>query len=284
MAKNSIRSESIRFSARYIPSKFALEHLIVSDNMGHISSNDFLYERLTYDNWLILFVIKGTFHIEQYGQHVTLHENQGVFMKLSDAHKYYSDKIEGTEFYWLHVNGTPLIPIVHSLTKYKFFPLLFEDSQIIHQFQQCFHLIDGQEPNFEYELSTHLYQMVLQITTPYLAHIETSIAKEHSWFVSAVETYVENHIEEKITLQLLGDHFNMSAFYFSKVFTNYFTMSPMQYVLTQKIQFSKHLLEEDTLSIQEIAHSLGFSDQSHFTKTFKKNMGVSPFSYRKMKR
>lgn len=271
-------------NAQYIPSKFALDHLVTSDNMGFIHSNDFLYDRATFDNWLILYVIKGTFHIDQYGKHYSLHSNQGVFMKLTDAHKYYTDKNDGSEFYWLHVKGTPLLPIIHTLSDYNFFPMLFQNSDIIHDFSRCFELISVKEYGFEYQVSTLLYQMVLNITAPSLSHIDTSITKKNSWFIDAVEKYVENHIEEKITLHMISEHFNMSIFYFSKIFSNYFAISPIQYILNQKIQFSKSLLEENTQSIQEIAHGLGFSDQSHFTKTFKKNMGISPLAYRKMKR
>ncbi len=60
----------------------------------------------------------------------------------------------------------------------------------------------------------------------------------------------------------------------------YWFVSPIQYIITHKIKISCKMLLETSTPLNEIAYSLGFFDQSHFTKTFKKMCGINPLKYR----
>ena len=58
-------------------------------------------------------------------------------------------------------------------------------------------------------------------------------------------------------------------------------MNFSDYIAQLRIQRAKELLEDETMSIQEIAEIVGYNDYFYFTKVFKKVQGISPSKYRK---
>ena len=58
-------------------------------------------------------------------------------------------------------------------------------------------------------------------------------------------------------------------------------MNYSDYIASLRIQRAKELLQNEVLSIQEIAEQVGYNDYFYFTKVFKKVQGISPSKYRK---
>lgn len=276
-------SEFTNYVFYYIPSKFALDHLVVSDLMGYTAEEDFFYDRETFNDNLLLMVLQGTLYVEQYNEKYTLTPNQGILMKLTDHHKYYTDPVDTAHIIWFHFRGYPVTPILNTLFQYNHLPILFDDGSSIikDSIYHCFELTKQSSEYFEYEISSHVYQTVLQITTPYLNQVDHSDLTENSWFTEQVQQYVFDHIYERITLDQLSDALHMNKYHFSRKFRQAFSMSPMQFVISKKIQYSLKLLNEPEQSINNIAHSLGFADLGHFSRTFKKQLGITPSNYRK---
>ena len=73
----------------------------------------------------------------------------------------------------------------------------------------------------------------------------------------------------------------MSQSKFKKIFKLFFGKSVYQYYLFHKLVLASHMLEESSLTISEIAHSLGYVNVSHFSSLFEKHFGVLPNSYKK---
>ena len=71
----------------------------------------------------------------------------------------------------------------------------------------------------------------------------------------------------------------MSKYHFCHLFKRSTGLSPHQYVKRVRVQRARQLLAEHRLSLVEIANELGFSDQSHFTRTFHTVVGVTPSQY-----
>lgn len=87
-------------------------------------------------------------------------------------------------------------------------------------------------------------------------------------------------IDDPPDMETLSRSFAMSS---SKLRTNFkkvFGMPPYQYVLTERLNEAYRLLESSSRSLTDIALSLGFNDQSHFTKSFKKSFNCLPSSVR----
>ncbi|WP_234836151.1 helix-turn-helix domain-containing protein [Sinorhizobium meliloti] len=70
---------------------------------------------------------------------------------------------------------------------------------------------------------------------------------------------------------------------FIQAFTKTFGESPHKYVLRLRLNFAEELLVESVLSIAEIAHLSGFSDQSHLTVTMSKHRNRTPRQVRQQR-
>lgn len=74
--------------------------------------------------------------------------------------------------------------------------------------------------------------------------------------------------------------FSLSRSRFTKVFTDFWHVSPQQYQIIHRIEQAKHLLTETLSPVGEIASRLGYADPYFFSRQFKKVTGVSPNDYR----
>jgi AraC family transcriptional regulator len=79
----------------------------------------------------------------------------------------------------------------------------------------------------------------------------------------------------------LADQVNLSPHYFSLLFKRTFGISPHRYVLQQRIREAQRQLASGRMDISELALHLGFSDQSHFSRAFRRLTGMTPQRYRR---
>jgi AraC-like DNA-binding protein len=96
----------------------------------------------------------------------------------------------------------------------------------------------------------------------------------------AVTEYMEAHLEEQISLRQLADLAQMSPYYFGHLFKQTTGLSPHQFFLRRRIQKAKYMLARGHSPLSQISQALGFASQAHFTTTFRKLVGITPFTYR----
>lgn len=97
---------------------------------------------------------------------------------------------------------------------------------------------------------------------------------------SAVAAYINTHYAEPITVQDLARLTHGSGSQFSRGFKKFFKMAPVDYILLTRINAARDLLEHSTRLITDIAQAVGFYDQSHFIRMFKRFRGITPHQYR----
>ena len=91
----------------------------------------------------------------------------------------------------------------------------------------------------------------------------------HGNLMREAQLYINDHIEEKLSIAALAARFNFSEQYFRKLFTATIGCSPKKYIETIKIERAFTLLTETDLSVSEIADRLHFSNCHHFASRFK---------------
>jgi len=110
--------------------------------------------------------------------------------------------------------------------------------------------------------------------------VYTSKALGYSRSIVLCLHYIFNHIYQNLSLEQLAEKSELHPNYLSKLFKKEVGKSVSQYIREQRIEEAKKLLHLSTYTISEIGTLLNFHDQSYFTTTFKKIVGMTPKQYR----
>ena len=97
---------------------------------------------------------------------------------------------------------------------------------------------------------------------------------------AAVRRYIDLHFKEALTLEQLSEEAHMNKYYLSHAFKREYGVSPINYMISRRIEESKYLLAETDLSLSQIAQLLGFSSLSYFSQVFRRTQDSSPMEYR----
>jgi AraC family transcriptional regulator len=92
--------------------------------------------------------------------------------------------------------------------------------------------------------------------------------------------YINAHLERDLKLGEIAEAVGMSQYYFLRLFKQSMGVTPYQYVLYLRVERAKPLLKQTKLTISDVAIECGFANQSHFTKLFRKMLGMTPKAYR----
>ena len=91
---------------------------------------------------------------------------------------------------------------------------------------------------------------------------------------------IQTHLFSDMTISELATLSGQSLSSFKRGFQKNYNDSPANYIRTKRLNEAQKLLRISTLSITEICYQVGFNDLSHFSKVFKKHIGISPAEYR----
>ncbi|MBI4785256.1 MAG: helix-turn-helix transcriptional regulator [Oscillatoriophycideae cyanobacterium NC_groundwater_1537_Pr4_S-0.65um_50_18] len=91
-----------------------------------------------------------------------------------------------------------------------------------------------------------------------------------------VTEYMQCYCDRNLSLSELADLAQMSLHYFARSFKQQVGLSPHQYLIRARIERAKQLLLQNNLTVAEVAHRVGFADQSHLCRHFKQATGLSP--------
>ena len=92
--------------------------------------------------------------------------------------------------------------------------------------------------------------------------------------------YIEGHYAEKITLDILAVHTNLSATYLSNLIKKETGLTLLDNIGKTRMEHAKKLLLDTNMSSLDVARQVGFRYQNHFAKIFKKTVGLSPTEFK----
>lgn len=100
--------------------------------------------------------------------------------------------------------------------------------------------------------------------------------------VDSVNEYIEQHLQEDLSLIRIAELVYLSPTYFSKLYKNMTGMNFKEYVTDCKMKKAAELLQTTNLKIKDIAEAIGFESPPYFNRAFKKYYKVTPLEYREM--
>ncbi len=99
--------------------------------------------------------------------------------------------------------------------------------------------------------------------------------------MSQILEHIQVHYSDPLTIGDLADRANLSRSQFGRLFRKMFGLSPLDYLKSIRTNAAAILLRDTQLKTTQIAINTGFYDHSHFSRTFRQIMGVTPREFRK---
>ncbi|MBI5914562.1 MAG: chromate resistance protein [Bacteroidetes bacterium] len=126
-------------------------------------------------------------------------------------------------------------------------------------------------------------QLLLDVFYKFLDS-KTGAKKRIPAWAKELKEIIQDQIDTNLALSLkeISKNLDLNPAYLSREFSKYFEdLSFGEYIRKQRIEKALQLLDDPAYSLTDIAYLTGFSDQSHFTRIFKKHTGVQPSVYKK---
>jgi AraC-like DNA-binding protein len=117
------------------------------------------------------------------------------------------------------------------------------------------------------------------IQTQTIKSIDEGISIQPNNPIFEVTEFIKLNLKENINMKSLSEKACMSSASFYRFFKRELGMSPIEYVLSEKIKQAKKLLKNPGIQINEVCYLSGFEDANYFIRLFKKHEGITPKQY-----
>lgn len=241
----------------------------------------FIHKEDDCDYALLIYCVEGKGWYEVGQKQYALKKNEFIILPPHTPYTFGASAHHPWSIYWLHFQGKE----AHRFIPRDLAPGLIlpdEDSRIqdrLRLFEEIYHnFAMNYRKDYMLYACLCLYQFLASFTLlkPY-----RDIHRKSNTFTARVIRYMQENIQDNLTLPQLAAYFKLSPSHFSAKFQQETGISPIRYFTRLKMQKACQMMEYSTLMINEISQNLGFSDPAYFSRTFFKVVGVSPSDYRK---
>lgn len=256
--------------------QFGWEHCEPSHSFGPAIRNHFLFH----------YVISGTGTLiaensKKESISYSIKSGQGFMIFPNQICTYIADAQQPWEYVWIEFDGLRAKETVELSglcvnspvykAKYKDVAQTMKDEMLYiinHKDDSPFHLIG------------HLY---LFIDSFVKSSAITQISKSNNlrdFYIKEALSFIEQNFQNDITVEEIAACCGLNRSYFGKIFHEVLGKSPQEFLISYRMTKATELLKLTSLSIAEVGSAVGYSNQLHFSRAFKKIYGISPRQWR----
>lgn len=235
----------------------------------------------THNHMELFFIIggKGQFLIED--QIYPVNTSRLVIINPNVPHTEIGVKDSPLEYIVLGIDGLELPAGENSNGQYVILNHFDESREISSCIRNILREMELKNPGYEDICQAYTEILVIRL----MRSIELSVPTEtqtgaNNRQCAAAKRYIDMHFKEALSLEQLAEEVHMNKYYLSHAFKREYGVSPINYMISKRIEESKYLLAETDLSLSQIAQLLGFSSLSYFSQVFRRTQSMSPMEYR----
>ena len=234
-------------------------------------------------DYQLLYIVSGKGHFYFHGEDRVVYAGRMVLIQPRQEQRYEYFGEDKPEVYWVHFTGSDVKNILRSYNIPMDDPIFYSGafSTYSYLFKEMIHELQNCKTGYEDLLAMYLRQIFLLVQRTRQEErptVSTYIQEEMEF----ARRYFNEHYNEPISIQEYAESRNMSVCYFQRNFKQIVKHTPMQYLLTIRVNNAASLLETTDYSMAEIAAIVGYEDPLYFSRLFRKIKGVSPRDYRNL--
>lgn len=182
---------------------------------------------------------------------------------------------------WLHDSDTPVATSMLATS-----PLHVRDSVVIKLTTTLLRTVHGRTSTslmYADGITLSILARVLEIIAT-RANVKparvSSVSPLEAWRVKLAIEFIDQRIDQSLSLAELGAAVGLSPMHFAARFRAATGISPHTFVLRRRIEHAQTLLATTTSTVADIAFSVGFRTQAHFTTVFRRHVDDTPHRWR----
>ena len=226
---------------------------------------------------IVAMIIKGSIFIKYRERNYALSEGDSIFISAGEIHAFYTPENQAAlvNFHYIDtveaytVSGGVMCPNIDTLLKTKSITQIWAP-ELLSDLEQA---ID----DYSYKQWLHHFLIAL---SDHLGQRHTLEELDFDSFVAA-KIYIQDNLQDPFCLDDISARFNINRWQLSRKFKPLFGVTLFQHIHASKMVKAKELLSQNN-AIINVALDLGYSDQSHFTRFFKRFVGISPNKWVKL--
>lgn len=230
----------------------------------------------TLDEYQISYITKGQGILETRDQCVEIRAGTAFMILPGQWHRYKPDPSTGWDEYYVGFDGS----YVSEIFSQPFFKIngnafvVGHNMTLLTSFKDIIEKVKGEHPGYQQQLAGRVMNILGEIVA--VVKNQEFEGKEIEKRIREAQFDIRERLDQSINLEEFAGRYQMSYSYFRRLFKTYTGLSPAQYHLQLRLQKARELLSSTNKPVKEIAFSLGFESQFHFSKIYKKKFGFSP--------
>lgn len=261
----------------YSPSLTAMNTFFYPICTGHfIYESGYHQHRNSFDSFLLMYLQSGELTVNFMDCTEVAVANDFVLLDCYQPHGYQTSA--GCECIWCHFDG-PMARAYYELILSHLGNVftMHDPYPVYNKLLQIYQTFVPNQPIKEPLLSKQLTDILTLLLTYTQLHKNVS---NNSNVIEDTVSYITEHFADELTVHELASRAMLSPYHFIRIFKKETGFTPHEYLINTRISTAKYLLKTTRYSIKDICFHTGFSCESVFCTSFKKNVGVTPAEYR----
>ena len=266
---------------RATPGAAVLAQPFYCTEAGHFYGRSrFATARTDKESYLLFYNVAGAGLIEQGVQQVELPAGSALLLNCRTPQSYCTAPGQQSwQHTWVHLDGAGVANLAETLLpQNRLTPVRVSAWEMQPLFDTIFAEWDRGTVAAQIETGLTLHRMLALMAARLLAG---DASRSNRALIEQATGYIRAHYAEPLSLDALLAQTPVSKSWFLRLFRQYTGTTPYNFLLSTRITRAKELLVLTDFAVSEVAHQVGFGDESNFSTRFTAMVGQSPQQYRK---
>lgn len=266
---------------RATPGAAVLAQPFYCTEAGHFYGRSrFATARTDKESYLLFYTVAGAGLIEQGIQQVELPAGSALLLNCRTPQSYCTAPGQQSwQHTWVHLDGAGVANLAETLLpQNRLTPVRVSAWEMQPLFDTIFAEWDRGTVAAQIETGLTLHRMLALMAARLLAG---DASRSNRALIEQATGYIRAHYAEPLSLDALLAQTPVSKSWFLRLFRQYTGTTPYNFLLSTRITRAKELLVLTDFAVSEVAHQVGFGDESNFSTRFTAMVGQSPQQYRK---